>query len=168
MQPIHEDLPDKPFFEHLEDGKKDVMLCKDSNLRATPACKELICKKFEKGKAPTGRCDKHPYNFNKNQLGGGVIKKEEKVEGFVEEDSGDSGLTNDGIVIPPADELLTGDVPATGDPSQPSVETPSVEAPPVESPPVETPPADPVPQAPSAEPTPPPQTPSEAPLTGGI
>ncbi len=173
MQPIHEGLPDKPFFEHLESGKKEVMLCKDSNLRATPACKELVCKKFENGKAPTGRCDKHPYNFNKNQLGGGVIKKEEKVEGFVEEDSGDSGLTSGGIVLPPAGEVLPtpdvpSDVPITGDPSQPPAETPPAEAPPAETPPVETPPAEPVPQAPPAEPTPPPQSSSEGTLDLGL
>ena len=116
MEPIHKDLPDKPFLDHLESGKTEVMICEDSGLRATPACKNLICKKFEKGKAPTNRCEKHPYKFNKSLLTDGVIEKDEVIEGIVE---GDDILEFEGEVDPGTVTPEISDTPSSSDPESP-------------------------------------------------
>lgn len=87
MAPVHKNLSDKPFLSHLESGKTEVMICEDSGLRATPACKELASKKFDKSKAPTDYCGKHTYQFNENRLNEGVIEKDEVVEGIIDDDS---------------------------------------------------------------------------------
>lgn len=84
MEPIHKDLPDKPFLSHLESGKTEVMVCEESGLRATPACANLICKKVQNGKAPTEHCGKHPYTFNESLLNDGVIEKDEVIEGIID------------------------------------------------------------------------------------
>ena len=151
MAPIHENLPDKPFLEHTEEGKYDIMLCEESGMRATPSCKKLTCKAFESGKVPKERCTKHPYSFNKSLLNDGVIKKDKKVEGIVEE--GGSLDTNIGEGVIPTDP---GTLPPAGDVTVPEPSVPSD--------PVSPPASDPV-TPPSSEATPPPITPTPAPVT---
>ncbi len=127
MEPIHKDLPDKAFFGHLDSGKSEVMVCEESGLRATPACENLICKKFDSGKVPNGRCDKHPYNFNENLLTDGVIEKNETVEGIIDgEGAFDFETGEDGEIISPSEEnsssnsSSSADTPSESAPSSPS------------------------------------------------
>lgn len=104
MTPIHEGLPNKNFLEDSEEGKYSIMVCEDSGMRATPACTHLTYKIFDKGDVPTKRCTDHPYTFGKNDLSsGGIVEKDEDVEGIVE----DTPTTPEG-------EVPEGEVPEGG------------------------------------------------------
>ena len=90
MTKAHEGLSDKPFLQDEVAGKYNVMLCKDSQMRATPECKELIGKLLRKADIPTKRCTHHPYTFNADELmaGGDVVEKDEEIEGIIEGETG--------------------------------------------------------------------------------
>lgn len=91
MTQVHQNLPNKEFLEKDDDGKYNIMVCKDSGLRATPECKHVIGKLYDPGNVPTKKCDEHPYSFNANELEKGsteVIYTDEDVEGIVDEGSG--------------------------------------------------------------------------------
>ena len=98
MEPIHEDLPNKPFLADEEKGVYSVMLCAQSGMRASPSCMNLTSGKFKKSEVPKKLCTQHPYTFNENELQSGlsdVIEKDEQIEGVVEETQGDvSSQTN--------------------------------------------------------------------------
>jgi hypothetical protein len=67
------------------------MLCADSGMRATPACKNLTSKDYKSSAIPDKRCTTHPYTFNKNELNSGsVIEKDEEIEGIVENPEGET------------------------------------------------------------------------------
>ncbi len=87
MTEVHKGLPDKPFLEDEVKGKYNILICKDSGMRATPSCKNLGGKLYEKSKIPTKRCSEHPYSFNKNDIaeGGVLTEKDEEIEGIVDE-----------------------------------------------------------------------------------
>lgn len=91
MTPIHKDLPNKAFLQNDNDNKYSIMLCADSGMRATPACKNLTSKDYKASAIPDKRCTTHPYTFNKNELNSGeVIEKDEEVEGIVENPEGET------------------------------------------------------------------------------
>lgn len=87
MTEVHKGLPDKPFLEEEVKGKYNILICKDSGMRATPSCKNLGGKLYEKSKIPTKRCSEHPYSFNENDIaeGGVLTEKDEEIEGIVDE-----------------------------------------------------------------------------------
>lgn len=99
MQPIHEELENKPFLQDEESGKYSIMVCAESGKRATPACKSLTSKKYSSSNIPTTRCTKHHYEFNENDLLEGdvaVVEKDEEIEGIVDEEiTGEGGETVD-------------------------------------------------------------------------
>ena len=91
MAPIHKDLPNKAFLQNDKDDKYSIMLCADSGMRATPACKNLTSKEYKASAIPDKRCTTHPYTFNKNELNSGeVIEKDEEIEGIVENPEGEN------------------------------------------------------------------------------
>ena len=99
MTPIHKDLPNKAFLQKDNDGKYSIMLCADSGMRATPACKHLTTKDYKVSAIPDKRCTTHPYTFSKNELNSGeVIEKDEEIEGIVENPEG--GTSSDTPILP--------------------------------------------------------------------
>ena len=124
MEKVHEGLEDKPFFEHDKDGKVSVMICADSGMHASPACKNIARRAYSPGNIPSKLCTQHPYSFNKNILleGSAAEKDDEETEGFVADDIDPTTPTD----TPPADT--------------PPADTPSVAPPPVDTPPADTPP----------------------------
>ena len=124
MAPIHEGLQDKPFLANEEKGKYSVMLCAQSHMRATPACKKLTDKKYKKGDIPTKLCTEHPYSFNENELLAGsapLVEKNEEVEGIIDDGQVQQGVEHSGEA-----SGNTGAVtPVT--PAPPAIERPSVE-----------------------------------------
>lgn len=110
MTEVHKGLPDKPFLEDEVKGKYNILICKDSGMRATPSCKNLGGKLYEKSKIPTKRCTEHPYSFNENDIaeGGVLTEKDEEIEGIV--DDGGEAVSPD---------ESTPDVPAAPEESQP-------------------------------------------------
>lgn len=99
MAPIHEDLKNVPFLQNEEKGKYDIMVCADSKMRATPACKKVTSKKYKKDNIPTKLCSHHPYEFNEDNLNSGedILEKDEEIEGIVEDVEGEnSGSVNPG------------------------------------------------------------------------
>ncbi len=168
MAPIHEGLENKPFFSDMDSDKVSIMVCEDSGLRATPACKSLVGKMYDSKKVPKDRCKDHPYEFNKNNLSGGdsVVTKKKTVMGTVE---GDASSWNDDFDAPAG----SGTDNPTGETDEPIIDgpiidepviddyghsgssisdymgdpyTPEVSAPTPSVPPVETVPAEPVPE----------------------
>lgn len=108
MQPIHEQLPNKPFLQDEERGKYNIMVCADSGLPATPSCPSLTSKKYSSSNVPTTRCSRHPYSFNENDLleGSVLVEKDEEIEGVVDEDllgGEDFGEPpqEGGVIVPP-------------------------------------------------------------------
>ena len=93
MTEVHKGLPDKPFLEDEVKGKYNILICKDSGLRATPSCTNLGGKLYEKSKIPTKRCTEHPYTFNENDIaeGGVLTEKDEEIEGIVDIDGAGEG-----------------------------------------------------------------------------
>lgn len=88
MEKVHENLPDKPFFQNDTDNKYSVMICADSGMHASPACKTITGRNYSSSNIPEKLCTHHSYSFNPDQLatGGEVVEKDEEVEGIVEED----------------------------------------------------------------------------------
>ena len=84
MAPIHKDLKNKPFLSNTDDDKYDIMICRDSGMRATPECKKLTAKKFKTDRVPTELCADHPYVFGENLLSDGVIEKDEEIAGIID------------------------------------------------------------------------------------
>ena len=72
MTPIHADLKNKSFLEDEKDGKYSIMVCAESGMRATPACKSRTSKDYSKSNIPTTHCTTHPYQFNDNNLAAGA------------------------------------------------------------------------------------------------
>ena len=95
MAPIHKDLENVSFLQNEEKGKYDIMVCADSKMRATPACKKVTSKKYKKDNIPTKLCSHHPYEFNENNLNSGedILEKDEEIEGIVEDVEGENGGT---------------------------------------------------------------------------
>ena len=122
MTEVHKGLSDKPFLEDEVQGKYNILICKDSGMRATPSCKNLGGKLYEKSKIPTKRCTEHPYSFNENDLekGGVLTEKDEEIEGIVdmgEEAENPSESTPDVPAVPPEIQppVNDGGTPAAGE-----------------------------------------------------
>ncbi len=71
MTPIHKNLENKSFLEDEKDGKYSIMICSESGMRASPACKSRTSKNYSKSNIPTKLCTTHPYKFNDNDLAAG-------------------------------------------------------------------------------------------------
>lgn len=111
MDPIHDDLANKPFLQDEERGKYSIMVCADSGMPATPACDNLTSKKYSSSNIPTTRCNRHPYKFNENDLLEGsveVVEKDEEIEGIVDGDLGGESIEgpviDEGTVTPPPED----------------------------------------------------------------
>ncbi len=120
MAPIHEDLEYQEFFANDTDDKYSIMICADSGMRASPACKSITSKSFKKGDIPKKLCTKHPYTFNKNDLSGGssnIPKKDNGVPGVIVDDSGGApgGGSPSGGDTPSGGTPSGGDAPQGGD-----------------------------------------------------
>ena len=127
MTPVHKDLSNKDFLED-KDGKSSIMLCSDSGMRATPACKHLTSKDYKTSNIPEKRCTQHPYIFNPNDLNkGATLEVEEENENIAE------GELPEGEI--PSDTPLA---PGIGD-THPSAPRPSVPTPTPQIPPTQTP-----------------------------
>lgn len=104
MTQVHRELPNKEFLEDENDGKYNIMLCKDSGQRATPECSHVTGKLYNRTDIPTKRCEKHPYSFNRNDLAKGsteVTDTDEEVEGIVDDGSDSSTGTDSGTESTP-------------------------------------------------------------------
>ncbi len=117
MAPIHKELKNKPFLEDEEKGKYSIMICEDSGMRATPACKNLASKKYKSSKIPTELCTDHPYEFNENLLSEGVIEKNEEVEGITDFGDMTSGELEGGETVPEVQPSTPDSEPATPPPA---------------------------------------------------
>ena len=115
MTEVHKGLNDKPFLEDEVQGKYNILICKDSGMRATPLCESLGGKLYEKSKIPTKRCTEHPYSFNENDIaeGGVLTEKDEEIEGIVDDGGEEEPSTEN-----------TPDVPQTPQPPAPSDSAP--------------------------------------------
>ena len=118
MAPIHKGLKNKPFLEDEEKGKYSIMICEDSGMRATPACKNLASKKYKSSKIPTELCTDHPYEFNENLLTAGVIEKNEEVEGITDFGDTPSGEEEGGETLPEVQPSTSETEPVTPPPAQ--------------------------------------------------
>lgn len=99
MSKVHENLSDREFFHNDTDGKYSVMVCADSGMHASPACKTITSRVFTSGNIPDKLCTRHPYSFNANKLESGsnpeVVEKDEEIAGIVDdEDIPDSSSDN--------------------------------------------------------------------------
>lgn len=124
MAPIHEGLKNIKFLENEEKGSYSVMLCADSNMRATPSCRKLTSKRYKKGDVPKKLCNEHPYEFNENDLlkGGAVLEKDEQVEGIVDElleGTGEVEDTNENAAVPGENPIVQTPMPAPQPQPQP-------------------------------------------------
>ena len=117
MQPIHKGLKNKPFLADEEKGKYNIMICEDSGMRATPACKNLSGKKYKSSKIPTELCTDHPYEFNENLLAEGVIEKNEEVEGITDFGDTTSGELEGGETVPEVQPSTPDNEPVTPPPA---------------------------------------------------
>ena len=122
MTPVHANLKNKSFLADEKDGKYSIMICEESGMRASPACKALTSKDYSKDDIPTKLCTTHPYKFNKNDLNEGAeptTVKNEDVPGMVieTEPSGDIGDIHIG----------------SSSPSEPSPSAPSSQTNPVQT-----------------------------------
>ncbi len=128
MTPIHDGLPNKSFLADEKDGKYSMMICAESGMRATPACKKREAKEYSKGDIPTKLCTTHPYKFNKNELAAGsapITKKNEEVPAIILDDVPVTDADPDAPSTPQTPSVPQNpDVPQT--PSEP--QTPSVES----------------------------------------
>ena len=96
MSKIHQNLPDREFFHKDTDNKYSVMICADSGMHASPACKTITSKNYSSSNIPEKLCTRHSYTFNENKLASGsdpeVVEKNEEIAGIVEEDLEDIPL----------------------------------------------------------------------------
>ncbi len=101
MTKVHEDLPNKKFFSDLDKDSKTIMICADSEKRATPACTTLRAKSYKTSKIPDKYCAEHEYKFNANKLSKGttLIEKDENIQGVVEEYGEDVLVDNEDVVV---------------------------------------------------------------------
>ena len=117
MEPIHKGLKNKPFLADEEKGKYSIMICEDSGMRATPACKNLAGKKYKTSKIPTVLCTDHPYEFSENLLTEGVIEKDEEIEGITDFENTTSEETEGGEITPEVQPQTPQDEPVSPPPA---------------------------------------------------
>ena len=119
MTEVHKGLSDKPFLEDEVQGKYNILICKDSGMRATPSCENLGGKLYDKSKIPAKRCTEHPYEFNENDIaeGGVLTEKDEEIEGIVDDggEEGTSAESTPAVPQTPQVPVPSDSAPVTGD-----------------------------------------------------